>query len=59
MPEPIRFERRPKPPRPFDQLSLGDILQRLAAIAPDDVAALDVLARAALLKYESPVLRAV
>lgn len=34
----------------LDKLSLGDVLQRLAVLAPEDVRAIDVLAREALLR---------
>lgn len=48
---PLQIDRRRPPNRPkveLDYLTLGDVLQRLAALNPEKVNALDVLARSAL-----------
>lgn len=53
MPKRLEFDRRGpgKSAKLFlDKMSLGDVLQRLAVLAPEDVRAIDVLAREALLR---------
>lgn len=50
MPRPMQFvrQRRPDPPDPVDQLTLGDVLQRLGALNAEQYQAIDYLSRFAL-----------